>query len=113
MKSKKQLNKQKEAIRNGLTALLRQNFETLSSYQISLDRGMSEEVYCRGYLGRTLEKDFDILHIKRDSSSLLGIMKRTGYFTDKELKKFTRKYSDLDEFITKTEQNIRKYRGII
>lgn len=93
MKSEKQFNEEKEIIREGLITLLKQNFEGLSSYQIFLENERKGEIK---YLGRKRTEEF-ILDVKRDSYKLLEIMKRTGYFIDKELKRLTREYSDLDE----------------
>jgi len=112
MKSEKQFNKEKEIIREGLATLLKQNFEGLSHYQTFLDNKTKGKIT---YYGRNATEDFNVSHVRRDSYSILGMMKRTGYFTDKELKGFTRKYSGLDETITIAESNIQKLknRGVI
>ena len=108
MKTEKQFNEEKEIIREGLATLLKQNFEGLNHYQTFLDNKMKEKIT---YFGKDATEDFDVSHVKRDSYTILGIIKRTGYFTDMELKKLTRKYSNLDERITIAECNIRKFKN--
>ena len=108
MKTEKQFNEEKEIIREGLATLLKQNFEGLNHYQTFLHNKMKEKIT---YFGKDATEDFDVSHVKRDSYTILGIIKRTGYFTDMELKKLTRKYSNLDERITIAERNIRKFKN--